>query len=107
MIEWLRWTLFLTSALVGVNLIGMFYALSINIPFGVITCLIAILTRYSENGSACAVEGMQATRAFYLSLQVVCLIVYLVTCFGNILYMRLRGVDWCHEMYLLEEEEDD
>ena len=39
MVEWLRQTIFATSALVGVNLVGVYYALYIMIPFGVIVML--------------------------------------------------------------------
>lgn len=68
MIEWVRQTIFLTSALVNVNIVGIFYALSLNIPFGFIVMLVAIITRYTEDASACAEEGLQDTRAAYLSL---------------------------------------
>ena len=36
MVEWIRQTIFATSALVGVNLVGVFYALYIMIPYGII-----------------------------------------------------------------------
>jgi hypothetical protein len=68
MIEWIRQAVFLTAALVGVNLVPVYYALSINVPFGFLAMLIAIGTRYSENGTACAEEGLQAERANYLTL---------------------------------------
>jgi len=58
MIEWVRQAIFLTSALVGVNLMGVYYALSINIPYGFIAMLIGIISRYSSNGNACAEEGL-------------------------------------------------
>jgi hypothetical protein len=58
MIDWIRWTLLLTSALVSVNLLPLFYFLTvINLPFGVIACLIGIATRFSADGSDCAEEG--------------------------------------------------
>lgn len=57
MIEWLRQTVFLTSALVNVNLVPLFYALSVNIPFGFIVMLVAIGARFSEDGNDCASEG--------------------------------------------------
>lgn len=58
MIEWVRQAIFLTAALVGVNLVPVYFALSINVPFGVIAMLTAIFTRYSTNGNACAEEGL-------------------------------------------------
>lgn len=47
MIDWIRWTLFITTALVGANLLSPFYFLTvINLPFGIIAMLIGIVTRY-------------------------------------------------------------
>jgi len=52
MAEWIRWLLFLTSALVNVDLIKPYIVLSaINIPFGVIALLWGIIGRF---GSAAA-----------------------------------------------------
>ena len=68
MIEWIRWTFFLTTALVEANLIPIYNVLHINIPYGVIACLVAIGSRFSEDGDACARPGVQAERAFYCSL---------------------------------------
>lgn len=53
-IEWIRWTVFLTSALVNVNLVPAYYLLSINGPYGVIAMLIGILKRFSSDGDACS-----------------------------------------------------
>lgn len=39
MVEWIRQTIFATSALVGVNLVGVFYALFIMVPYGIIVML--------------------------------------------------------------------
>lgn len=36
MVEWIRQTVFATSALVGVNLVGVFYGLYLMLPFGII-----------------------------------------------------------------------
>jgi hypothetical protein len=43
MIEWIRWTVLATSALVDANLIPLFYALHINIVFGFFAMLIGII----------------------------------------------------------------
>lgn len=56
MVEWVRQTVFLTSSLVGVNILSVFHVLSLNIPYGIIVMIIAIFTRYSETGSECAVS---------------------------------------------------
>lgn len=67
MVEWLRQTVFLTGAMVEVNLIPLFYALSLNIPFGFIAMLVGIGVRYSADGKDCA-EDAQPERARYLTL---------------------------------------
>jgi hypothetical protein len=110
MIDWLRWTLLLTAALVGVNLLpGFYYLTAINLPFGIIACIVAIITRFGTDGAACAdeAEGRQASRAFYLGLQVVCLVIYLPTFLAHIVYMRIRGTEWCHTQFIFEEEEEE
>lgn len=57
MIDWIRWTLFITTAMVGANLLSLYYFLTvINLPFGIIAMLIGIVTRYGEDGTACAAE---------------------------------------------------
>ena len=58
MIDWIRWTLLLTAALVSVNLMPLFYLLTIiNLPFGIIACVVGIAARFSEDGEACSIEG--------------------------------------------------
>uniref|UniRef100_A0A7S3CU54 Uncharacterized protein n=1 Tax=Strombidium rassoulzadegani TaxID=1082188 RepID=A0A7S3CU54_9SPIT len=111
MIEWIRQTIMLTSALVGANLIGPFYVLSLNVPFGFIAMLIGLLTRYSTDGAECAVDDMesprQLVRANYLGLQVICIILYIPMCFAHILFFKIKGIDWLHEQYLAEDEEEE
>jgi hypothetical protein len=106
MIEWLRWTLFATTALVGADLLTLFKIFSINIPFGVVTFIIALATRYGTDGAACAVENLQETRGSFLSLQVVCLVLFLPLSFGHILFMKVMGNEWCHTQWLYEEPEE-
>jgi len=48
MVEWLRQTVFLTTALVNVNLMPLYYLLSINVPFGFIAMFIGIGVRFGE-----------------------------------------------------------
>jgi len=54
MIEWLRQTVFLTTALVNVNLMPLYYFLSINVPYGFIAMLIGIAVGMSADGQECA-----------------------------------------------------
>jgi len=57
MIDWIRWTLFLTSALVSVNLLPLFYILTVvNLPFGIVACLYAIAARFGAEGAMCSAD---------------------------------------------------
>jgi len=107
MIEWIRWTLLLTTALVEANLLKLFNVLQVNIPFGVIACFVAIITRYGAEGELCSIEGVQSERAFYCGLQVICLILMIPFSFAHIVFMKIKGVQWCHEEWVKEEDDDD
>jgi len=39
MVEWIRQTIFATSALVGVNLVAVYYGLFVFVPYGLIVML--------------------------------------------------------------------
>ena len=54
MIEWLRQTVFLTTALVNVNLMPLYYFLSFNVPFGFVAMIIGLGFRFGDKGSRCA-----------------------------------------------------
>ena len=68
MIEWIRWTLLITSALVGVNLIKLFNFLGVNFVIGFASLIICIIYRWGGDGPACSAEDKQPTRGLYLSL---------------------------------------
>lgn len=115
MIEWNRQALHFFSALVEVNMIGLYYMASVNVLFGFIVCFLCIGTRYGSAGKACA-EGVtyddgtniaQDQRAMFLSLHILFLILYIFTSFHHVLIFRLMGAEWCNEVYNEEEEEDD
>lgn len=57
----------LTTALVNVNLVPVFYAASINVPFGFIAMLVGIITVFSADGADCNQDGKQLERAQYLT----------------------------------------
>lgn len=107
MIEWLRQTVFLTAALVNVNLIPLFYVLSVNVPFGFIAMLVAIAARFSEDGKDCAIEGAQMERGRYLALQIMCIFLYIPMMWLHILYFKIKGVEWLHETTMAAQEEDE
>ena len=50
MVEWIRQTVFATSALVGVNLVTVFYGLYVMIPFGVIVMLGGSIAAFTSEG---------------------------------------------------------
>jgi len=108
MIEWLRQTVFLTTALVNVNLMPLYYILSVNVPFGFVAMLIGIGIRFGTAGKECA-EGdiVQQERSEYLRDQIFALILYIFMCFGHIIFFYVKGPAWCHEQYLAEDDEDD
>ena len=53
-----------SAALVGVNLIMLYYVMSINVLFGVVALVIGIAARLGADGAACAT--VQPNRATYL-----------------------------------------
>ena len=49
MVEWIRQTIFATSALVGVNLVGVFYGLFPNVIFGIIVMLVGAIAAFASD----------------------------------------------------------
>jgi hypothetical protein len=109
MIEWLRQTVFITSTLVNVNLVPLFYVLSLNIPFGFIAMIVGIAARFTDDGNDCAKEGAQLERGRYLALQILCIFLYIPMMFAHIIFFKIKGVKWLHEQFQAKskEEEDD
>lgn len=65
MVEWIRQTIFATSALVGVNLVGVFYGLYVIVPFGVIVMLGGAISAFTAESDC---QDKQSARATYLKL---------------------------------------
>ena len=107
MFEWLRQLVFMTSALVNTNMMTLYYGMSFNCVWGFVACIIALAARFGGDGAACAEEGKQTDRALYLALQFVTLFLYIFTCFHHILILKMKGAEWCHEVYNEEDEDDD
>jgi len=105
MVEWLRQTVFLTTALVNVNLMPLYYFLSINVPYGFIAMLIAIGARFSADGMEC-VEA-QTKRSEYLRDQIFALVLYFFMCFAHILFFKIKGPEWCHEQWLADDGDEE
>ena len=105
--EWIRQTIVLTTALVNVNLMPLYYFFSINVIYGYIALIYGIITRFTGDGVACSAWGVQYERGRFLALQPICLFIYIFTSWSHIVYFKIRGVEWCHEVYLEEEEEEE
>lgn len=69
MIEFVRFTLFMTCAFIEVNLIQIWYALGINTLFGLASYLYVHGARFSEDGKACA--DVQKYRGTHLMVEVI------------------------------------
>jgi len=104
MIEWIRWTILGTAALVDANLIPVFYLLHLNIVFGFFAMLIAIIGGFSAAADCSAV---QPERARYLMLQIVCLVLWLPVSFMPYIYMKIKGAEWVHAEYIADPDADD
>lgn len=61
MVEWIRQTIFATSALVGVNLVGVFYGLYIMVPFGIIVMLGGGIVAASSDADCVEKQSARAT----------------------------------------------
>lgn len=107
MIEWLRQTIFATTAMVNVNLIKVYYALSFNCIFGIIAMGWGIIAGFGADEACLADVGGQKKRVNYLKFQLLALLVYIPMAWLHVVYFKVRGVDWCHEVWLAEEDEDD
>jgi len=46
-------------------------------------------------------------RSTYLKLQFIPLFLYIPTAFAHIIFFSVKGVEWCHEIYLKEDEDEE
>jgi len=97
LIEWVRWTIFLTTILVNKNLLFYFNILQFNVIFGFVATIWAIVTRFSGVGATCAGIGAQYYRGTYLAVQILCLALSIPLGFIHIIIFYIRGRDWVHE----------
>lgn len=65
LVEWLRQTIFMTSALVGVNLVPVYYVMSLIVPYGFIILFAAGAVGFSSDSDC---QEKQPGRANYLKL---------------------------------------
>ena len=52
-IEWVRFTIFLVTLLLGQNFMHLWYILSLNTLYGIAAYIYVHVARYSGNGLAC------------------------------------------------------
>ena len=93
-IEFMRQLAIASTALVGVNLVGVYYVLSLNVIFGVVALVIGIASRLGPKGAECA--AAQPNRALYLILQFIPLFLMIIQSFHILLAFRLKGEEWCN-----------
>lgn len=90
--------------MVNVNLIKVYYALSFNFCFGIIAMVWGLIAGWTADPTCLA---KQSKRVWYLRLQLVAIFVYIPMSWLHVLYFKIRGVDWCHEIWMQEDEDDD
>ena len=49
MIEWIKWTILLTMALIDVNLVNVFYFFHLNSIFGLVSMITAVMDEVSSS----------------------------------------------------------
>ena len=103
-IEWVRFTIFLVTLLLGQNFMHLWYILSLNTLYGIAAYIYVHVARYSGNGLAC--QPFQIFRASMLTAEV---IVFWTTFFimsvPQIFYLFMKTEDL--EEAMKEQDEDD
>ena len=72
LIEWIKTTLLLSVACVGLPLMHVYYISSLNTLFGFVVTIYTLITLMSEEGEACA--EVQANRGWWLKTEVIAFI---------------------------------
>lgn len=85
-IEWIRQTILVTSILVGVPWVPIYLGLSLNIPFGIIICIVATVQGFASDESCIR---LQPGRAVFLQFQLLTLFLYMMWCMHPILILKL------------------
>lgn len=104
MVEWIRQTIFATSALVGVNLVAVYYGLFIFVPYGLIVMLGAGIAAGSSESDC---QENQPARSTYLLLQLLAFFLTLITCCAHVIFFKIMGVEWLHEVLYREDDDED
>ena len=94
----------MTSALVGVNLIPVYYVLSLIVPYGFIILFAAGAVGFSSESDC---QEKQPGRSQYLKLQFLAVALMIPTCFGHVIFFKIKGIEWIHKIYLKEDDDED
>lgn len=107
MIEWIKWTIFLTSTLVGVNLMIIFVFLDVvGMLYGIVATIIGFAGGFGA-AADCLEPSGQPSRVLYLQLQIISFFTLFI--FGSLPWsvFKIRGLEWTHGKYLLDPEDLD
>ena len=104
-IEWVRYTIFLTSILLGVNLVGVFYLLGLNSLFGIVVFIVGILARFGGDGADCA--SVQETRGTFLLVAIIIFVVKIWFTFCPTMFFKFISIQTMEAALVDEEEEEE
>jgi hypothetical protein len=103
-IEWLKTTLLLTVACVGLNLMHVYYFLGLNTLFGIFVIFYTMIVLFSEEGSDCA--KTQYYRGLWIEAEIVGFWALFFLYPGPILALRGCSKE-AHEEILNKESDDE
>jgi hypothetical protein len=87
MIEWIRQWVYLTSVLVGINWINVYYMLSLNNPFGILCSLACAIIAFSQE--ECLAKS-QPGRVTYCKVQLATFFLYIIWCQMHIVMFKVN-----------------
>ena len=105
MLEWIRWTFLWTTSLVNVNLVPAFYFFTVlNVPFGYLIALYGFISGQTAD-AGCA--DAQPERQRYLTLQILCFVIYFVLALAPFIFFKVQGVVKLHADFLKDPDDDE
>ena len=105
LIEWIKTTIVLTVACVGINLMWLYYPLVLNTLYGLIATIITMITIFSEEGEACA--AAQPQRNLWLKIDVLIFWVTFFVFIGPVLPLRFMGKEKHDELLNAKDDDDE
>ena len=104
LIEWIKTSLLLSVACVGLPLMHVYYALGINTIYGLVCTVYALITLLSTEGEQCG--EVQINRGWWLKIEVIAFIVLFFLYLGPILPLRFCSKD-SHDAILNKGDDSD